>query len=58
MARRQFLDGTIKVSDLSKVTGLRITPVTAGTSGRASVVHPGRGARDREALLLRPGCAL
>lgn len=35
MARRQFLDGTIKVSDLSKVTGLRITPVTAGTSGRA-----------------------
>ncbi|WP_048494331.1 hypothetical protein [Marinobacter subterrani] len=29
MARRQFLDGTIKV------TGLRITPVTAGTSGRA-----------------------
>lgn len=34
MARRQFLDGTIKLSDLSEVTALRITPVTAGTSGR------------------------
>jgi elongation factor Tu len=35
MARRQFLDGAIKVTDLSEVTSLRITPVTAGTSGRA-----------------------
>ena len=35
MARRQFLDGAIKVTDLSEVTALRITPVTAGTSGRA-----------------------
>ncbi len=35
MARRQFLDGAIKVADLSEVTALRITSVTAGTSGRA-----------------------
>ena len=35
MARRRFLDGAIKVTDLSEVTALRITPVTAGTSGRA-----------------------
>lgn len=34
MARKQFLDGTIRIGDLSEVTGLRIAQVTAGT-GRA-----------------------
>lgn len=34
MARKQFLDGTIRIGDLSAVTGLRIAQVTAGT-GRA-----------------------
>ncbi|MEP1540437.1 MAG: hypothetical protein ABJM11_03890 [Marinobacter sp.] len=34
MARKQFLDGAIRIGDLSEVTGLRITQVTAGT-GRA-----------------------
>jgi len=34
MAWKQFLDGTIRIGDLSEVTGLRIDQVTAGT-GRA-----------------------
>lgn len=34
MARKQFLDGTIRVGDISRITGLRITQVATGT-GRA-----------------------
>ena len=34
MARKQFLDGTIRVGDLSGVNALRITKVATGT-GRA-----------------------
>ncbi|TKV69298.1 hypothetical protein FDP08_14925 [Marinobacter panjinensis] len=34
MARKQFLDGTIRVGDISRIAGLRIKPVATGT-GRA-----------------------
>jgi len=34
MARKRFLDGTLRLDDLSEVTGLRITQVATGT-GRA-----------------------
>jgi elongation factor Tu len=31
MARKRFLDGTIRIADLSEITGLRITQVATGT---------------------------
>ena len=42
MARKRFRDGTVRVGDLSKVTGLRITQVAIGTGrGFRVIALPG-----------------
>ena len=42
MARKQFLDGTIRLGDISKITGLRITQVATGTGrGFRVIALPG-----------------
>ncbi len=42
MARKQFLDGTIRIGDLSEVTGLRLTKVATGAGkGFRVIALPG-----------------